>query len=144
MRLTSPAFEHNGTIPSKYTCDGSNVSPPLVIGEVVPETRSLVLLVDDPDAPGGTFIHWVVYDIPPDVRIIHENTDPGTTGTNSYQEAFYKGPCPPAGTHRYFFKLYALDRKLALSPGQSKIQVERAMTGLIIAQTELIGLYERV
>lgn len=93
---------------------------------------------------GGTFIHWLVYDIPPDVKIIHENTDPGTVGTNNYKVATYKGPCPPAGTHRYFFKLYALDRELALSPGQSKIQVERAMTGHIIAQTELIALYERV
>ena len=144
MWLTSPAFEQNGTVPSKYTCDGSNVSPPLVIGGVPPETRSLVLLVDDPDAPGGTFIHWVVYDIPPDVKIIHENTDPGTIGTNNYKEASYRGPCPPAGTHRYFFKLYALDRELGLSPGQSKIQVERAMTGHIIEQAQLIGLYERV
>ncbi|MDW7773910.1 MAG: YbhB/YbcL family Raf kinase inhibitor-like protein [Desulfobulbaceae bacterium] len=144
MQLSSPAFDHQGTIPSKYTCDGSNISPPLAISGVPSEARSLVLLVDDPDAPGGTFVHWVVYDIPPDVKVIHENTDPGTLGTNNFRKTSYGGPCPPSGTHRYFFKIYALDRDLKLSPGQSKQQVEREMSGHIIAQTELIGLYERV
>ena len=144
MQLTSPAFEHQGSIPSKYTCDGSNVSPPLEVSNVPSDARSLVLVVDDPDAPGGTFVHWVMYDIPPEVKVIHENTQPGTPGTNNFNKKAYGGPCPPSGTHRYFFKLYALDRQLSLEPGRTKEQVQREMNGHIIEQIELIGLYQRV
>ena len=144
MQLTSPAFEHQGTIPAKYTCDGSNISPPLAATDVPEAARSLVLLVDDPDAPGRTFVHWVVYDILPDVEKVQEDTDPGTVGSNDFGNVSYGGPCPPSGRHRYFFKLYALDRELGLSPGQSKQQIEREMEGHIIAQAELIGLYARI
>jgi hypothetical protein len=144
MQLKSPAFEHEGNIPSKYTCDGSNVSPPLEITGVPGETRSLVLLVEDPDAPGGTFIHWVVYDIPTGTGKIHENTEPGTVGTNDFGKPSYGGPCPPSGTHRYFFRLYALDRELGLGHGESKKMVAREMKDHIIAETEFMGLYARV
>jgi len=144
MQLTSPAFTHQETIPAKYTCDGANISPPLAISGVPATARSLVLLVEDPDAPSGTFIHWVVYDIPPDTETIGEKTDPGTLGTTSYNKVSYGGPCPPSGSHRYFFKLYALDRELGSGPGLNKKQVEQAMSGHILAQTELVGLYERI
>lgn len=144
MQLSSPAFAHQGTIPAKYTCDGVNASPPLAISGVPPRADSLVLLVEDPDAPGGTFVHWVVYDIPPATEKIPENTAPGTMGINNFRQTAYGGPCPPSGTHRYYFRLYALDRKLDLSPGRSKKQVEQAMTGHVLAQAELMGRYARI
>jgi Raf kinase inhibitor-like YbhB/YbcL family protein len=143
MQLTSPAFEHEGTIPTKYTCDGENISPPLAIEGVPAETRCLVLLVDDPDAPGGTFDHWVLYDIPSYTKAIDENTVPGTAGRNSYKKNAYGGPCPPSGRHRYFFKLYALDRLTGFEPGRSKEDVEKKMAGHILAQAELMGVYQR-
>lgn len=144
MQLTSPAFNHQETIPSKYTCDGTNINPPLAISGVPAGTRSLVLIVDDPDAPGGTFVHWVVYDIAPDTEAIHEGTEPGTVGTNNFKNAAYGGPCPPSGTHRYFFKLYALDTELNAEPGLTKQQVKHRMEGHILEETELVGLYEKV
>lgn len=143
MELSSPVFENGENIPAKYTCDGDNINPPLKIRGVPEEARSLALLVDDPDAPSGTFVHWVLYDIAPDTEVILENTQPGTSGTNSFQQDTYGGPCPPSGTHRYFFKLYALDRTLDTGPGKTKEQLLQAMDGHILEEAELIGLYER-
>jgi len=142
LRITSPAFENKGSIPSKYTCDGRNVNPPLRIEDMPKETQSLVLIVDDPDAPAGTFDHWIVWNIPPTERI-EENSVPGTEGLNDLRKHSYGGPCPPSGTHRYFFKVYALDTKLSLNPNSRKRDLEKAMTGHILAKGELIGLYRR-
>jgi len=142
LRMTSPAFENKGSIPSKYTCDGRDVNPPLKIEDIPKETQSLVLIVDDPDAPAGTFDHWIVWNIPPTERI-EENSVPGTEGLNDLRKYSYGGPCPPSGTHRYFFKVYALDTKLSLNPNSRKRDLEKAMTGHILAKGELIGLYRR-
>jgi Raf kinase inhibitor-like YbhB/YbcL family protein len=142
LSVSSPAFENNKLIPSKYTCDGDNVNPPLTIEGVPDGTKSLVLIVDDPDATIGTFDHWVVWNIPPTNKI-EENTVLGTEGVNDYRKHSYDGPCPPWGTHRYFFKVYALDTKLDLSPNSRKKDVEKAMQGHVLAKGELIGLYRR-
>ena len=142
LTVSSPAFENNKLIPSKYTCDGDNVNPPLTIEDTPKETKSLVLIVDDPDAPMGTWDHWIVWNILPTSKI-EENTIPGTEGINTARKHSYGGPCPPWGTHRYFFKVYALDTKLDLSPNSNKKDVEKAMQGRILAKGELIGLYRR-
>jgi Raf kinase inhibitor-like YbhB/YbcL family protein len=141
--VKSPAFENNKPIPVKYTCDGDNVNPPLTIEDVPEGTKSLVLIVDDPDAPMGTWNHWVVWNIPPDVRKIEENTVPGTEGISTSRKHDYSGPCPPYGTHRYFFKVYALDAKLDLTDNSKKKDVEEAMERHILAEGELVGLYRR-
>lgn len=151
MRLLSDAFSANGTIPSRYTCDGDNLSPPLKWDDVPTETQSLALIVDDPDAPGGTFVHWVVYDISPNTREMAEATPAGQAtlsgsavqGKNDFGALGYGGPCPPNGTHRYFFKLYALDCTLGLPAESTKADVEAAIKGHILAQSELVGHYER-
>jgi len=135
-------FKNNGFIPQKYTCDGNDVNPPLNIEGVPKETQSLALIVDDPDAPMGTWDHWVVWNIPPAEKIM-ENSVPGTEGLNDFRRRSYGGPCPPSGTHRYFFKVYALDTRLDLSPSSRKKDVERAMKGHVIAEGELVGLYRR-
>jgi len=142
LSVSSSAFENNKLIPSKYTCDGEDVNPPLTIEGVPDGTKSLVLIVDDPDAPMGTFDHWVVWNIPPTSKI-EENAVPGTEGVNDFRKRSYGGPCPPYGTHRYFFKVYALDTKLDLSPNSRKKDVEKAMQGHVLAKGELIGLYRR-
>jgi hypothetical protein len=142
LTVKSPAFENNKLIPSKYTCDGDNVNPPLTIEGVPNETKSLVLIVDDPDCPTGTWDHWIVWNIPPTNKI-EENTIPGTEGINTARKHSYGGPCPPWGTHRYFFKVYALDTKLSLNSNSNKKDVEKAMQGHILAKGELIGLYNR-
>lgn len=145
MKLKSPAFENYGDIPSKYTCDGNNVNPPLSISEVPEEAESLVLIVDDPDAPMGTWVHWTVWNIDPQTKEIQENSLPegAVEGMTDFGTSGYGGPCPPSGKHRYFFKLYALDTKLQLPPETTKEKLERAMEGHILVQTELIGLYSR-
>ena len=144
MKLTSPVFTHNGNIPSEYTCDGSGLSPPLTISDVPANAKSLVLISDDPDAPVGTWDHWVVFNIPQSTKEIQKGTEPqGTSGRNSWDRTGYGGPCPPSGTHRYFFKLYSLDTELNLPEGSTKKQVEVAMQGHIIVKAELIGLYKR-
>ncbi|MBI1934862.1 YbhB/YbcL family Raf kinase inhibitor-like protein [Candidatus Woesearchaeota archaeon] len=144
MKLASPSFTHNGSIPSEFTCDGSDLSPPLDISDVPANSKSLVLISDDPDAPAGTWDHWVVFNIPPSTnRILKGNEPKGIPGKNSWGRAGYGGPCPPSGTHRYFFRLYALDTMLNLSEGAPKKQLEAAMQGHVIAKTELIGLYKR-
>jgi Raf kinase inhibitor-like YbhB/YbcL family protein len=140
--ITSPVFENKGVIPSKYTCDDENVNPPLNIKGLPERTESLVLIVDDPDAPMGTWDHWIVWNISP-VEKIQENTVPGTEGVNDFRKRSYGGPCPPSGTHRYFFKVYALDTKLGLTPNSRKKDVEKAMKNHILAKGELIGLYSR-
>jgi len=140
--VKSPAFENRQPIPSKYTCDGDDVNPPLSIEGVPPETKTLVLVVDDPDATRGTFDHWVVWNISPTGKIA-ENSVPGIEGLNSAGERGYMGPCPPSGTHRYFFKVYALNTKLGLKPDARKRDVEKAMENHVLAKGELMGLYSR-
>ncbi len=142
MKLTSPEFGSNEHIPAKFTCDGVDVNPSLVIEDVPPEAKSLALIVDDPDAPRGTWVHWVVYDMPVTSRI-DENTAPGKQGVNDFRKKNYGGPCPPSGTHRYFFKIYALDTDLGLKEGIDKKALERAMEGHVIDKAEFVGLYRR-
>lgn len=127
----------------KYSCDGANVNPPLTIEGVPEETKTLVLIVDDPDAPAGTFNHWLVWNIPPTTRKIDENTVPGTEGLSTSRKHAYGGPCPPYGTHRYIFKVYALDTQLDLKSNSTKRDVEKAMKGHVLAEGELMGLYSR-
>ncbi len=145
LTLSSPAFEHNRLIPQKHTCDGEDVSPALRIGNAPPGTKSFALIVDDPDAPAGTWVHWILWNIDPKTTEIGEGTVPpgAVQGMNDFRKSGYGGPCPPSGTHRYFFKLYALDTVPGRSRGAVKADLERAMKGHIIAQAELIGLYTR-
>ncbi len=145
LAITSPAFSPGGTIPAKYTCDGSDVNPPLSIRDVPEGTGSLALIVDDPDAPMGTWVHWVVWNIASETAEIPENSVPrgALQGTNDFRKQAYGGPCPPSGTHRYFFKIYALDSVPALKAGATKAQVEEAMKGHILGHAELIGRYGR-
>jgi len=142
LTIISPAFKSNKSIPFKYTCNGDDVNPPLNIEGTPEETKSLVLIVDDPDAPMGTWDHWIVWNIPPTNKI-EENSAPGTEGLNDFRKHSYGGPCPPSGTHRYFFKVYALDTKLSLDPNSRKKDVEKAMKDHILAKGELVGLYSR-
>jgi Raf kinase inhibitor-like YbhB/YbcL family protein len=145
IKISSTAFTQNGSIPAKYTCDGLDVSPPLVIENVPPEARSLALIVDDPDAPAGTWVHWVVWNIDPATKEIKENSlPPGSLeGMSDFRKRGYGGPCPPGGTHRYFFKLYALDTMMTLGPNTTKALLEQAIKRHIVAQSELIGRYKR-
>ena len=142
LSVESPAFENNKFIPAKYTCDGDDVNPPLVIKGIPEEAKTLVLIVDDPDAPMGTWNHWIVWNIQPRGKI-EENTVPGIQGVNTARKVSYGGPCPPYGTHRYFFKVYALDTKLTLNQNSKKKDAEKAMETHILAKGELIGLYHR-
>lgn len=142
MKLTSPEFENNKFIPAKFTCEEEDINPCLIIDDIPAEVKSLALIVDDPDAPTGTWVHWVVYDIPVISRI-EEDSVPGKPGVNNLGKQAYHGPCPPSGTHRYFFKLYALDKKLDLAEGLSKGALEKAMRGHILDKAELVGLYKK-
>lgn len=142
MKLTSPEFAHNNFIPKRFTCEGQDINPALIIEDIPKEAKSLVLIVDDPDAPMGTWVHWVVYDIPI-VNRLEEDSIPGKQGNNNFGRKDYGGPCPPSGTHRYFFKIYALDKKLNLNEGISKRVLEEAMEGHILDRAELIGLYKK-
>jgi Raf kinase inhibitor-like YbhB/YbcL family protein len=141
--LKSTTFESNKEIPKKYSCHGEDVNPPLTIEGKPKETKSLVLVIDDPDAPNGTFDHWVMWNIPPSTTTIGENSAPGTEGLNSSERHGYIGPCPPSGTHRYFFKVYALDTELRLGVNSSKKDLEKAMKSHVIAQGQLIGLFSK-
>jgi len=145
LKISSLAFDQNETIPSKFTCDGEDVSPSLHFDGVPANARSLALIVDDPDAPNGTWVHWVVWNIDPKTREVRVSSIPtgGVQGMNDFRKHDYGGPCPPSGTHRYFFKLYALDKMLELGPNTNKAHLEAAMHGHIIAHAELIGLYSR-
>lgn len=142
LKVTSPVFDNNDYIPAKYTCDGANVNPTLVLGELPKNTASLALIMDDPDSPGGNFVHWVMWNIPPVMRI-EENTVPGIQGKNSNHESKYFGPCPPEGTHRYHIRIYALDKKLDLTSNTDRKILLNAMDGHIIAMGDIVGLYER-
>ena len=145
LKISSEAFGNNTYIPQKYTCDGKNISPPLLIENTPAKTESLALIVDDPDAPGGMWVHWVLWNIPADTRGIKENSIPqkAEQGLNDFRKHNYGGPCPPGGTHRYFFKLYALDIVLKLNSNSTKADLEGAMQGHIIEQANLVGLYKR-
>lgn len=152
LRLSSPAFQHNDSIPAQYTCDAEDRSPPLEWGGVPPGAESLALIVDDPDAPDPkapktVYVHWVLYDIPPSATGLPENATalpPGAReGTNDWNRTGYGGPCPPIGRHRYFFKLYALDSLLGDLGPATKAELENAMRGHILEQAELVGTYER-
>lgn len=150
FELTSTAFEANGYIPAKYTCDGRNISPPLSWQGAPPEAASFALICDDPDAPVGTWVHWVLWNIPAGVSELAEGipgeqtlADGARHGKNGWGRAGYGGPCPPMGTHRYFFKLYALDTLLELAPGASKKRLLSRIKDHILAEAELIGRYSR-
>ena len=144
MKIVSPDFEPNGPIPKEFTCQGGDASPALVLEGVPAVAKSLALLMDDPDAPMGTFVHWVVFDIPAAPRVeIRGNTAGGVEGRNSFGRGGYGGPCPPSGTHRYFFKVYALDATLGLSGSTDKKALERAMKGHVLAEAELMGTYRK-
>ena len=142
MKISSPDFGTGQMIPSAFTCQGMEVSPALNIEGIPDGTKSLALIVDDPDAPMGTWVHWVVYDITPRAEI-RQGEIPGVQGINDSRGPDYCGPCPPSGTHRYFFKLYALDTVLGLKPGANKEELVAAMKGRILEQAELIGLYKK-
>jgi Raf kinase inhibitor-like YbhB/YbcL family protein len=145
LEISSSVFENNGNIPAKYTCTGKDVNPPLLIENVPAKAKSLALIVDDPDAPGGSWVHWVVWNISPGTGKINENSVPAGAmqGLNDFRRNDYGGPCPPSGTHRYFFKVYALDTVLSLNPNSTKSDVEKAIKGHIIAQAQLVGLYRK-
>ena len=144
MKITSSAFQQGGNIPSKFSCDGANTSPPLQISDVPPETKSVVLIVDDPNAPSGLFTHWAVWNISPQTSTIAEGNAPKEVhGTNDFGKSGYGGPCPPSGTHRYYFRIFALDRELDLPSGAKRSQLDAAMKGHVIAQGELMGRYAR-
>jgi Raf kinase inhibitor-like YbhB/YbcL family protein len=153
LTITSAAFTHDGAIPTKYTCEGDDISPPLAWSGVPAGTKSLVLIVDDPDAPDPkapkmTWVHWILYNLPPSASHLTENAGshlpPGTkSGFNDWKRASYGGPCPPIGRHRYFHKLYALDTTLAELTSPTKTAVEAAMKGHILAQATLMGTYEK-
>ncbi len=149
MKLTSPAFKEGERIASKFTCDGKNCNPALEIKDVPKNAKSLVLIMDDPDVPESVrkdrmWVHWVVYDMPTTLASIAENSQPaGTPGKNTGGGLTYQGPCPPDREHRYFFKLYALDKTLGLPVGATKEQVEKAMASHILVQVTLMARYER-
>jgi hypothetical protein len=152
LELTSDAFTNGQSIPAKYACTGKDISPALAWNEPPAGTQSFALIMDDPDAPGGTWVHWVLFNIPADTRDLSEdlpitgkNVDPNAiyVGNNSWGKAGYGGPCPPSGTHRYYFKLYALDRTIDLLPGATRQQVLKEMEGHILAQAELMGTFSK-
>lgn len=145
MKITSPAFKNQELIPAKYTCDGENINPPLEISDIPPGAQSLALIMDDPDAPLRTWVHWLVWNINPEIKKISENSVPqgSVEGKTSFGKPGYGGPCPPSGTHRYFFKAYALDTLLDIVPNAGKAGLEKAMEGHILAKGELVGMYSR-
>jgi hypothetical protein len=150
IKITSAAFEEGGMIPRKYTCDGDDVSPPLAWTGVPAEAKTLALICDDPDAPMGTWVHWVLFNLPGSTQELHEVIPPekelkngAKQGRNDFRKIGYGGPCPPGGTHRYYFKLYALDAALNLPPGATKAELLTAIEGHILAQGRLTGKYRR-
>ena len=145
LSLTSTAFEDGAAIPRLYSCEGEDLSPPLAWSEAPEEAKSLALIVDDPDAPSGTFVHWLAWGIDPSSGGLLEGESASFEGTGGFGESGYRGPCPPPGhgPHRYFFRLYALDQQLDLAPGASREELEGAMQGHVLAGAELVGTYER-
>lgn len=148
MNVRSPAFAHGGVIPSKYTCEGENVSPPLEWSDVPEGARAMALVVDDPDAPAKVWVHWVLYNLPPEAGLLPEGTRgleaTAREGRNDFGDVGYGGPCPPRGTHRYRFRLFALDAHLDMGEACSKAELLRAMEGHVLAEAELTGLYAKV
>jgi Raf kinase inhibitor-like YbhB/YbcL family protein len=150
LKLTSNAFKEGEAIPRGYTCEGANVSPSLEWTGVPKNAKTIAIIADDPDAPAGTWVHWVLYNLPADGLGLIENTPQtetlkggGVQGKNDFGKIGYGGPCPPSGTHHYFFKFYALDSELPLTPGATKAEVEKAMEGHIVGQAQLMGTYRR-
>lgn len=150
IKVTNSAFEEGGMIPRKYTCDGADVSPPLGWTGVPEEAKTLALISDDPDAPMGTWVHWVLFNLPARIQEIHEAipaekelTNGARQGRNDFRKIGYGGPCPPGGTHRYYFKLYALDTVLNLPAGATKAELLKAMEGHILEEGQLMGRYKR-
>lgn len=142
MKLTSPAFKDGGAIPPKHTCQGENISPKLIIADVPKNAKSLALIMDDPDAPAGVWSHWVAWNIPPETKEIEEGASLENEGITDFRKPGYGGPCPPSGTHRYFFKIYALDTSLSLAKATKK-ELETAMNRHIIAEAQLMGTYKK-
>lgn len=143
MQLTSPDFNAGNAIPARFTCDGDDISPELIVAGVPEQSSTLTLIVDDPDAPAGTWDHWIAFNITPGTPIPANVGDLGTPGLNSWGRTGYGGPCPPGGTHRYFFTVYALDVSLDLPSGATKNEVLQAMRGHILAEAALMGTYRR-
>lgn len=152
MKVTSKAFQDGGMIPPQYTCTGANISPPLAWGAVPEQSKSLALVIDDPDAPSKTFVHWVAFNIPANVKEMPENIPAqetlncfgqGKQGTNDFKKLGYGGPCPPSGTHHYYFKLYALDTELTLDSSATKDQLLKAMEGHVLGEGQLMGRYQK-
>ena len=150
IKITSSAFEDGGLIPPKYTCDDADISPPLAWEPIPDGTRSIALICDDPDAPMGTFVHWVLFNLPADTKELAENfpddetlDDGSRQGVTGFGKVGYGGPCPPSGTHRYFFKIYALDKKIDIVPVADKLTLLKEMQGHILAQGQLMGNYKR-
>ena len=150
IKVTSSAFKEGGMIPAKYTCDGADISPPLQWDSVPEGTMSIALINDDPDAPMGTWVHWVLFNLPAATTSLAENVPPDKTltngarqGMNDFHKIGYGGPCPPGGTHRYYFNIYALDTQLDLQAGATKKELLRAMQGHILAEGQLMGKYKR-
>jgi len=146
LNIKSPVFENNAKIPLKYTCDGENINPPLEVLNIPKSTKSLVLVVDDPDAPAGDWVHWTLWNISPETTQIQEGSVPAgaTEGVTDFGKPGYGGPCPPNGQHRYFFKLFALDIILTITSSSTKKDLEEAIKNNILEKSELIGLYSRV
>jgi len=143
MQIKSSAFQNGRDIPSKYTCDGKNISPGLIIIDAPKQTKSFALIMDDPDSPSGKFVHWISWNIPGSTTEVKEGQSPGTQGKNSAGKLGYTGPCPPSGTHRYVFRIYALDTNLTLREGSTKQELESGIKPYILESAELIGRYAR-
>ncbi len=145
LMISSPAYENNENIPEKYTCDGTNINPPLKISNVPQQAKSLALIFDDIDAPGGGYVHWILWNIDPGTREIKENSVPkeAVQGTNDFKKQNYGGPCPPTRPHRYVFKIYALDARLDLSASSKKTDLEKAIKGHVIARSQWLGKFKR-
>lgn len=146
LKLSSAAFENNGDIPGKYTCDGANINPPLKIENVPQQAKSLALIFDDIDAPRGSYVHWILWNIDPGVKEVRENSVPegAVQGVNDFKKQNYGGPCPPTRPHRYVFKAYALDVRLLLDSNSTKATLEKAMEGHVIGKAQLSGKYQRI
>jgi len=145
FQVTSPDFADGGRIPGEFTCDGKNTAPTLEIAGAPAGTKALALIVEDPDAPSGTFTHWLIWNIPPGTKALTGGAVPdgAAQGTNDFGNVGYSGPCPPSGTHRYFFRLYALAASLGLKPGASRAEVDKALSGQVIGKAVLMGRYAR-
>lgn len=144
LQVTSTAFKENGFIPQKYSCEKESINPPISINNIPTTAKSLAIIVEDPDTPDGTVVHWVMWNIDPSIKMIDENSAPGIQGKNQKGMNTYMGPCPPFGIHHYHFKIYALDTKLTIQSASGKLALEAAMKNHIVARGELVGLYRKI